>query len=110
MVAVLVERFGVPRVEAVARVNAAYGTRQWGVLDLQLMGHELPESWACGLYYGLDGRGGSPVGDPGADADIDFTTLPVRPAPPKDSPFWTVGELQVLSEPVEGPGAAEAGP
>ncbi|MFF8934997.1 hypothetical protein ACF08O_09790 [Streptomyces paradoxus] len=90
MVDVLVERIGVPRAEAVARVNAAYGTRQWVALDLQLMGHELPEYWAYGLYYGPDGRGRSPVGDRVADADIDFTMLPVRPAPPKDSPFWTV--------------------
>jgi hypothetical protein len=110
MVDVLVERVGVPRAEAVARVNAAYGTRQWVALDLQLMGHELPEYWAYGLYYGPDSRGRSPVGDPTADADIDFTALPVRPAPPKDSPFWTVEEPEVLSEPAEGPGAAEAGP
>jgi hypothetical protein len=110
MVDVLVERVDVPRAEAVARVNAAYGTRQWVVLDLQLMGHELPEYWAYGLYYGPDSRGRSPVGDPVADADIDFTALPVRPAPPKDSPFWTVEEPEVLSEPAEGPGAAEAGP
>ncbi|MGX5213243.1 hypothetical protein ACWKT3_31885 [Streptomyces violaceus] len=74
------------------------------------MGHELPEYWAYGLYYGQDGRGRSPVGDPVVDGDIDFTALPVRPAPPKDSPFWTVEELKVLSEPAEGPGAAEAGP
>ncbi|GAA2949716.1 MULTISPECIES: hypothetical protein [Streptomyces] len=110
MVDVLVERVGVPRAEAVARVNATYGTREWVALDLQLMGHELPEYWAYGLYYGQDGRGRTPVGDPVVDADIDFTTLPVRPAPPKDSPFWTVEELKVLSEPAEGPGAAEAGP
>ncbi|MFJ4358658.1 hypothetical protein ACIP25_20500 [Streptomyces massasporeus] len=48
MVDVLVERLGVPRAEAPARVNAAYGTRQWVALDLQLMGHELPEYWAYG--------------------------------------------------------------
>ncbi|MGI5368003.1 hypothetical protein [Streptomyces iakyrus] len=110
MVDVLVERIGVPRAEAVARVNAVYGTRESVTLDLQLMGHELPEYWAYGLYYGSDSRGRSPVGEPVADADIDFTALPVRPAPPKDSPFWTVVEPEVLSEPGEGPGAAEAGP
>ncbi|MGW7492749.1 hypothetical protein ACWGKA_00275 [Streptomyces luteogriseus] len=67
--------------------------------------HELPEYWAYGLYYGQDGRGRSPVGDPVADADIDFATLPVRPAPPKDSPFWTVDEreLKVLGELAESP-------
>ncbi|MFJ7291729.1 hypothetical protein [Streptomyces collinus] len=110
MVDVLVERIGVPRAEAVARVNAVYGTREAVTLDLQLMGHELPEYWAYGLYHGPDGRGRRPVGDPVVDADIDFTTLPVRPAPPKDSPFWTAGKLPGLSEPVEGPGAAEGGP
>ena len=103
MVDVLVERVGVPRAEAVARVNAAYGTRQSAALDLQLMGHELPEYWACGLYYGPDGRGRIPVGDPVADAAIDLTTLPVRPAPPKDSPFWTVDEPQVHGEPADRP-------
>ncbi|MEW2807688.1 hypothetical protein AB0929_11320 [Streptomyces massasporeus] len=101
MVDVLVERLGVPRAEAVARVNAAYGTRQWVSLDLQLMGHELPEYWAYGLYYGQDARGRSPV----ADADIAFATLPVRPAPPRDSPFWTVQEqeLKAVGEPAESP-------
>ncbi|GGW91138.1 hypothetical protein GCM10010383_21020 [Streptomyces lomondensis] len=54
-----------------------------------------------------DQRGRLPVGDPVADADIDFGTLSVRPAPPQGSPFWTVDEL---SESAEGPGAAEAGP
>ncbi|MGI5427978.1 hypothetical protein [Streptomyces sp. CA-179760] len=56
------------------------------------MGHELPEYWAYGLYYGPDPDAPfrSPVGDPVADAGIDLGRLPVRPAPPKDSPFWTV--------------------
>ncbi|MFI8217867.1 hypothetical protein [Streptomyces sp. NPDC085932] len=37
-------------------------------------------------------RGRLPVGDPVVDVDIDFDTLTVRPAPSKDSPFWTVRE------------------
>ncbi|MFF6915733.1 hypothetical protein [Streptomyces sp. NPDC012466] len=56
------------------------------------MGHELPEYWAYGTYYSRDHRDRHPIGDPTADADIDFGTHPVRPAPPKDSPFWTLEE------------------
>ncbi|MFH9062189.1 hypothetical protein ACH4GM_13345 [Streptomyces coeruleorubidus] len=90
MTDVLVEHIGISRAEAVARINAAYGTRQWVALDLQLMGHELPEYWAYAVYYAPDSRHRLPIGDPTADADIDFSTHPVRPAPPKDSPFWTL--------------------
>lgn len=58
------------------------------VLPLEgLMGHELPEYW-----YGPDDRHRQPVGDPVVDADIDFGTLPVRPAPSRDSPYWTLEE------------------
>ncbi|MFC9681522.1 hypothetical protein [Streptomyces sp. NPDC056948] len=92
MADVLVESIGISRAEAVARINAVYGTREsvsWGV---GLMGHELPEYWAYGVYYGPDDRHRLPIGDPDADADIDFSTHPVRPAPPKDSPFWTLEE------------------
>lgn len=88
MVGVLVERCGVSRAEAVARINAAYGTQD----GVWIMGHELPEYWAYGAYYSSDHRDRLPTGDPDADADIDFSTLPVRPAPPKDSPFWTLEE------------------
>ncbi|GAA2527105.1 hypothetical protein GCM10010423_21590 [Streptomyces levis] len=90
MADVLVEHIGLSRAEAVARINASYGTRQWVDLDLQLMGHELPEYWAYAVYYAPDSRGRLPVGSPTADADIDFGAHPVRPAPPKDSPFWTL--------------------
>jgi hypothetical protein len=92
MADVLVERVGISRAEAVARINASYGTRQWVALDPQLMGHELPEYWAYGVYYGPDSQHRLPIGDPNADADIDFSTHPARPAPPKDSPFWTLEE------------------
>ncbi|MER7482998.1 hypothetical protein ABTX60_36080 [Streptomyces sp. NPDC126510] len=86
------ERIGLSRAEAVARINASYGTRAWVSLDLQLMGHELPEYWAYGVYCGPDEQHRVPEGSPTADADIDFSTHPVRPAPPKDSPFWTLHE------------------
>ncbi|MFF7310437.1 hypothetical protein [Streptomyces sp. NPDC008137] len=92
MADVLVERIGISRAEAVARINASYGTRQWVALDLELMGHELPECWAYGVYYGPDEQHRVPMGSPTADADIDLSTHPVRPAPPKDSPFWTLEE------------------
>ncbi|MFC9127138.1 hypothetical protein ACFT4A_09870 [Streptomyces sp. NPDC057099] len=92
MADVLVEHIGISRAEAVARINAVYGTREsvsWGV---GLLGHELPEYWAYGVYYGPDDQHRVPKGCPTADADIDFSTHPVRPAPPKDSPFWTLEE------------------
>ncbi|MFF9807073.1 hypothetical protein ACF1G5_18480 [Streptomyces coeruleorubidus] len=90
MTDVLVEHIGISRAEAVARINAAYGTREWVALDLDLMGHELPEYWAYAVYYAPDSQHRLPIGDPTADADLDFSTHPVRPAPPKDSPFWTL--------------------
>jgi hypothetical protein len=92
MADVLVERVGISRAEAVARINAMYGTRESAAWGVELMGHELPEYWAYGTYYSPDHRHRLPVGDPLADADIDFSTLPVRPTPPKDSPFWTLEE------------------
>lgn len=92
MVNVLVERCGISRAEAVARINATYGTERASGLEVQLMGHELPEFWAYGAYYRPDDGGRLPTGDPGADADVDFSRLRVRPAPPMDSPFWTVEE------------------
>jgi hypothetical protein len=88
MVNVLVDRCGVSRAEAVARINATYGTGD----GVWIMLHEMPEYWAYGAYYRADLRGRLPVGDPVADADVDFDTLTVRPAPPKESPFWTVEE------------------
>ncbi|MFD8227872.1 hypothetical protein ACFV16_27355 [Streptomyces massasporeus] len=92
MADVLVERTGISRAEAVARINAAYGAGEMAGWGVDIMGHELPEYWAYGTYYTQDRRNRLPVGDPVADADIDFSTHPVRPAPPKDSPFWTLEE------------------
>ncbi len=92
MADVLVERIGISRAEAVARINASYGTREWVALDLQLMGHREAEYWAYGVYYAPDDQHRLPTGSPTADADIDFSTHPVRPAPPKESPFWTLEE------------------
>jgi hypothetical protein len=92
MADVLVERVGISRAEAVARINATYGAGESAAWGVGLMAHELPEYWAYGTYYSPDYRDRLPIGDPTADADIDFSKLPVRPAPPKASPFWTLEE------------------
>ncbi|WP_248506958.1 hypothetical protein [Streptomyces sp. D2-8] len=92
MTDVLVERIGISRAEAVARINAMYGTRESASWGVELMGHELPEYWAYGTYYSPGHQKRLPIGDPQVDADIDFGTLPVRPAPPRDSPYWTLDE------------------
>ncbi|MEU9569527.1 hypothetical protein AB0D62_06495 [Streptomyces massasporeus] len=94
MVYVVTERCGVSRAEAVARNNAMYGTQD----GVWIMGHELPEFWAYGAYYRPDRQGRLPVGDPVADTGINLSALPVRPAPPKGSPFWTVGESRDSAE------------
>ncbi|POX55508.1 hypothetical protein C3489_10110 [Streptomyces sp. Ru71] len=91
MVQVLVDRCGISRAEAVARINATYGQDAGGLL---IMRHELPEYWAYGAYYRPDDQDRLPTGDPAYDAAIDFTRLPLRPAPPRDSDCWTVGEEQ----------------
>lgn len=92
MADVLVERCGISRAEAVARLNERYAGKEMSPLEQGLMGHEFPEFWAYGVYYYPDDKGRLPVGDADADAGIDFTRLRVRPAPPKDSPFWTLHE------------------
>ncbi|MFE6163321.1 hypothetical protein ACFQ7F_30910 [Streptomyces sp. NPDC056486] len=84
-----VTRFGISRAEAVARVNERYGGVEISPYP-DLMCHELPEYWAYGLYYRRNADGRLPTGDEEADAGIDFTALERRPAPPKDSPAWTL--------------------
>ncbi|MGA5893955.1 hypothetical protein [Streptomyces venetus] len=92
MADVLVEHCAISRAEAVARINATYGAGERAAWGVDIMGHELPSYWAYGTYYGPDPQGRVPVGDPAADVDIDFSAHPVWPAPPKDSPFWTLEE------------------
>ncbi|MGX1118666.1 hypothetical protein RKD37_004029 [Streptomyces ambofaciens] len=91
MVDVLVGRCGISRPEAVARIN-----RQYADLEVDpypdLLCHEAPEFWALPAYYGRGDHDHFPTGDPDADAHIDFSRLPVHPAPAKDSPYWTLGE------------------
>lgn len=90
MVDVLVEHCGISRAEAVARINERYGQKEMSVLEQNLMTHEFPEFWAYGVYYLPDDEYRLPTGDADADAGIDFEQLPVRPAPPRDSPVWTL--------------------
>ncbi|CAM5697128.1 hypothetical protein STENM327S_04330 [Streptomyces tendae] len=89
MVDVLVDRCGISRPEAVARIN-----RQYADLEVDpypdLLCHEAPEFWALPAYYARGDHLLPPTGDPEADAHIDFTRLPVHPAPPRDSRFWTL--------------------
>ncbi|MEV0170921.1 hypothetical protein AB0I00_07315 [Streptomyces sp. NPDC050803] len=60
---VMVERFGISRAEAVARINDNYAGVNIGPYP-DLMCHETPEYWARDLRYG--------------------------PPPPPDSPAWTL--------------------
>ncbi|MFF2844829.1 hypothetical protein ACFVT5_00665 [Streptomyces sp. NPDC058001] len=85
----MTERFGVSHAEAVARINERYGDTEIGPYP-DVMGHEMPEFWAYGLYYRPDAQGRLPSGDEDADADIDESALEVRPAPPADSSAWTL--------------------
>lgn len=76
----MVRRFGISHPEAVARLNATYGSLEIAPYP-DLMCHELPEFWAYGAYYRPDTEGRLPCGDTESDAAIDFTTLETRPAP-----------------------------
>ncbi|WP_217568276.1 hypothetical protein [Streptomyces sp. GbtcB7] len=80
----MVTRFGIPRAEAVARINRAYAGQEFGLYP-DLMCHELPEYWAYGLYF-KPNTGRLPDDDP----DTDQSVWEVRPAPPAGSPAWTL--------------------
>ncbi|WP_405009060.1 hypothetical protein [Kitasatospora sp. NBC_01539] len=71
--------FGIPRAEAVARLNA-----QWGAVEFEpypdLVCHEEPEHWAYLLYHG---------DVPYWEADADRSAWPVLPPPPAGSAAWT---------------------
>ncbi|MEU9537610.1 hypothetical protein AB0E09_02920 [Streptomyces mirabilis] len=67
-----------------ARTNRAYAGQEFGPHP-DLMRHELPEYWAYGLYFNPNaGR------LPDDDLDTDLSAGEVRPAPPADSPAWTL--------------------
>ncbi|WP_217245485.1 hypothetical protein [Streptomyces sp. AC602_WCS936] len=78
MADVLVERCGISRPEAVARINRQYANSRIDPYP-DLMCHEHPEFWALPAYYG-------------PDEHHRHSRPPVRPAPAKDSPFWTLPE------------------
>ncbi|WP_240436349.1 hypothetical protein [Streptomyces sporangiiformans] len=91
MADVLVERFGISRAEAVARINARYADIEIEPSGQELMTHELPEYWAFGVYF-LPHADASrlPYGD--EDLDGDLSKWEVRPAPPREWPVWTLEE------------------
>ncbi|MFF0691699.1 hypothetical protein ACFYU4_03600 [Streptomyces tendae] len=89
MVDVLVDRCGISRPEAVARINRQYANLEIAPYP-DLMCHETPEFWALTAYYGRGDHLLIPTGDPDADAHIDFSRLPIHPAPPRDSRFWAL--------------------
>ncbi|MGV9728514.1 hypothetical protein ACWDUE_14220 [Streptomyces albogriseolus] len=87
----MVNRFGISRAEAVARINARYGD-----CDIEpypdLMCHEEPAYWAYGAYYVPDAADRLPCGDEAHDRRIDVSSLAVRPVPAPGSPAWTLAE------------------
>ncbi|MFI6684247.1 hypothetical protein [Streptomyces sp. NPDC050485] len=71
---------GISRAEAVARVNQVWrGTRFDPYPDL--ICHESDEYWALGIYYGEV---------PSWAEDADRSAWRAVPAPPSDSPCWTL--------------------
>ncbi|MGP3922656.1 hypothetical protein [Streptomyces sp. 8N616] len=85
----MVERFEIPRAEAVARINERYRDSEISPYP-DLMCHEFPEFWAYGVYYYPNDKGQLPSGEEGEDFDL--STLQIRPAPPKVSPVWPLRE------------------
>ncbi|WP_324786349.1 hypothetical protein [Streptomyces sp. H51] len=85
----MTSRFGITYAEAVARMNERYQDAEISAYP-DLMCHEFPEYWAYGLYYYPDDLGRLPSGDQDDGEGIDTSTLGVRPAPPRDSPTWTL--------------------
>lgn len=75
----MADEFGISYAEAVARLNAAYHAVTFQPYP-DIMCHELPEFWAWGLYYG----------DVPRDKTADRSSWTPRPAPARDSGFWTV--------------------
>lgn len=77
----MVERFGVSRAEAVARINQAWGRQTFDEWP-DLITHEDPEHWAYWIYY----EGDVPYWEP----DADRSQWRVREAPSRDSAAWTL--------------------
>lgn len=83
---VMVDRFGISRAEAVARINDAYEGSEIDPYP-DLMCHEEPEYWAYGLYF--QARNG--MVPHGGDA-VDLAQYEKKPTPPKTSHVWTLAE------------------
>ncbi|WP_354643003.1 hypothetical protein [Kitasatospora camelliae] len=81
------QKFGISRAEAVARVNAA-----WEGVEFEpypdLVCHEDPEYWAHRFYYDNGRNDNRPV--PYWDEDADRSSWLIKPPPPADSPAWTL--------------------
>jgi hypothetical protein len=77
----MVTRYGIPLAEAVARVNGQWQDMTFDDED-DLIFHELPDYWAGLIYYGRD--------VPFWDHDADSSSWQPSPAPPPDSPAWTL--------------------
>ncbi|SFC27723.1 hypothetical protein [Streptomyces aidingensis] len=82
----LVKESGMPYAEAVARLNAAFRDATFGPYP-DIMCHEGEDYWASGVYY-------EPLPDgrevPWWEPDADRSAWRTRPAPPRDSPAWTL--------------------
>jgi hypothetical protein len=109
MVDVLVERIGVPRAEAVARVNAAYGTRQWVELDLQLVGTSCPSTGPTGCTTAWTAGAAARSGTRSRTRTSTSPRSPYARHRRRTRPSGRWRSPKVLSEQAEGPGAAEAG-
>ncbi|MFJ9713500.1 hypothetical protein [Streptomyces sp. NPDC101234] len=85
----MISRFGISRAEAVARINERYHDTEISAYP-DLMCHEFPEYWSYGLYYYPNESGRLPTGDGEEDDGFDLPALRIRPAPLKDSRYWTL--------------------
>lgn len=71
---------GLSDAEAVARINELWGAQDLSGED-EIILHEEGYYWALVIYYG---------NVPDWSPDADRSSWPPRPAPPADSPNWTI--------------------
>ncbi|KJK57681.1 hypothetical protein [Saccharothrix sp. ST-888] len=76
----MVQRFGISRAEAVARINESWKDDTFDSFP-HILCHEFPEHWAYLIYYG---------DVPYWDEDADRSTWVASDPPPADSPAWTL--------------------
>ncbi|GAA2741318.1 hypothetical protein [Kitasatospora cinereorecta] len=79
------QKFGISRAEAVARVNDAWAGQTFSPYP-DIACHESPEHWAYDFYYG------EPV--PYWDPNADRSKWRATPPPPADSDAWTLPREQ----------------